>query len=202
MDPYQPGPAAPPPGQYDFITNPVKQPKKGFLGLGGMGGKLAMVAIGLGILTVVILLGSLFLGGPNEKDTLLPVAQKQSEVIALGQLGAKDGGTSQIQALGLATQLSLTTQQQELVAQIAKSGSKVKEKDYSAKLSSQVTSQLDNAKSNGRFDDAYRAAMKQALEDYQQTLKTANSGDLGKTSKALLARDFDQATLLISVAKQ
>jgi hypothetical protein len=188
------------PGQYDFITNPVKPPKKGLFsfGKGNRSGTLVIIAGGLVLLTLILLIGSLFFGGDSNKDVLLAVARKQSQVIATAERGAKDGGTAQTQALGLAIELSMTTQQQELVAQLSKKD-KVKEKEYASEVSADVTKQLETAERNGRFDEAFTAVIQQELEEYQTELKTANNSVQTKSTKIVLAESFEDAGLLLKI---
>lgn len=198
MDPYQQ--PAPQPGQYDFITNPAKPRKRSMFSMGG-GNKTGILMIfigGLIVLILILVIGSLFLGGDSDRQTVLDVAQKQSRVIAVADAGIKDGGTNQAQSLGLAVKLSVTSEQQALVAQLSKS-SKVKPKQYAAGMSSDVATQLENAQRNGRFDEAFTAAMKQELNEYQQELKSAHSTVSGKTTKELLANDYKNVGILLSI---
>lgn len=205
MDPYQqPGPApnAPqtqPPGEYDFINNPVKPGKKSLFG-GGSDKRSMLIIIGggIGLLTVILLIGSLFFGGDPDRKILIDVAQKQSEIIALASMGADDGGTNQTKSFGYTVQLSVTTEQQILVAHMTKKG-KVKPKDIAAVVSPKLASELEDAQLNGRFDDAFAVAMKQELTEYQQELKAANAAVGSENAKELLAKDFDSATLLLSM---
>jgi hypothetical protein len=195
-----PAPAAqaPQPGHYDFITNPSKSPKKSLLG-GGRGGTLIIIAGGVGLFAVILLIGSLFFGGGGgSKEALLNVAQKQSEVIAVANLGAEDGGTNQAQSLALAVQLSVRTEQQALVAQIGKS-EKIKPKDYTRGPSSEVTKELETAQRNGRFDEVFANVIKEELTEYQQELRTATAATKSKSTKTILAKDFENASLLLQI---
>lgn len=193
-----PTPAPIQPSHYDFITNPAKPRKKSLFGGGDKKGTLIIIAGGLGLLTLILLIGSLFFGGDSNKDTLLNVAKKQSEVIAVAGLGAEDGGSNQAQSLALAVQLSVTTEQQALIAQIYKNG-KVKQKEYAAGPSAQVTQDLETAQRNGRFDEVFNNVMKQELTEYQQELRTANAAVSSKSSKTLLAKDYENVGLLLTI---
>ena len=196
---YNPGQGQPPTpvGQYDFITNPAKSPKGSLFG-GGKNGILAMIIGGLGLLTIILLLASVLFGGTSDKEQLLTVAQKQSEVIAIAQLGADDGGTNQAKSFALAVDLAVTTEQQAVVAQISKDG-KIKEKDYAAAPNSAVVTELETAQLNGRFDEVFVNVMKQELTEYQRVLQAANSSSGSQSTKELLARNFDSASLLMSI---
>ncbi len=216
MDPQQqPGqlPAAPPkqdfpapaagavqPGQYDFITNPAKPAKKSLFssGKGNKSGLLIMIAASVGLLTVILLVGSLFLGGSSDKQALLPVAKKQSEIIAVTTVGARDAGSTQAQSLAAAVQLSITTEQLNLLAQLSKKD-KVKPKDYAALPSAKVTADLETAQRNGRFDEVFNNVIKQELTEYQQEIRTANSAVSSKKTKAVLAQDYENVGLLLTI---
>lgn len=200
MEPsYQPGQGQPPApiSQYDFITNPGKPPKRSFLG-GGKSNILVMVIAGLGLITIILLLASVLFGGSSDKDQLLVVATKQSEVIAVAEIGAEDGGTNQAQSFALAVKLSLTTEQQAILAQISEDG-KVNKKDYASGPSSEVVTQLETAERNGRFDEVFVNVMKDELEEYQQVLQTANTSAGNASTKELLAADFKNAGLLLAI---
>lgn len=191
-------PSPPPqPVNYDFINNPPKPPKKAlFLGGGGKS-TWVLLAGGLGLFAVILLLGSLFFGGDSDKDALLPVAQKQSEIIAISELGVEDAGTNQTKGLAMTVGLSVTTEQQQLVALMYKNG-KVKRKEFAAQPSAEVTTQLENAQKNGRFDEVFTNVINDELTEYQRELKTANNAVSGPKAKALLAKDFESAGLLLS----
>lgn len=196
MDPNQPFQS----GQYDFITNPVKPKRKSLFsfGKGNNTGLMIIIAAGLGLLTLILLVGSLFFGGSSDRDVLLDVAKKQSEVISIANLGAEEGGTNQAQSLGLAVQLSVTTEQQAVIGQLSKRD-KVKPKEYAASPSSEVKQQLETAQSNGRFDEVFNNVIKQELTEYQQALKTANTAVESKSTKTILAQNFESAGLLLQI---
>lgn len=202
MDPQQTPAPAPPQqpfnsGQYDFITNPGKPPKRSLFGGSNTTGllvKLIVVFVGL---IVVILIGSLFFGGKSDKEALLPVLQKQSSIVATAKLGVEDGGSTQTKAFGSSVQLATTSQQQSLITQLTKTA-KLKDKEYVAGVPSSVQAQLDSAQKNGRFDEAFITAIREELTEYQQVIKTANNNVSSKTTKALLAKDYASTTTLLA----
>jgi len=188
------------PGQYDFIMNPQKPKKKGLFSFGG--GKsniLVTVIAAVGGLTLIILVGSMFFGGSSDKDTLLTVARKQSELIALAEIGADKAGSNQSQSFALSTKMSITTEQQTLVSQMAKR-EKVSAKDYADSVDSADETTLETAERNGRFDEVFNNLMKEKLTEYQRVLQTANSQVQGKTSKSILAESFKDTGLLLSIS--
>lgn len=204
MDPsYQPGrlpTPTPQQNQYDFITNASKAPQRGLKGF-GKGGKsnvLMLIVGSLVLITILILVVSLVFGGESNKDVLLKVARKQSEVIAVAQEGAEQSGTDQSKSLALAVKLAVTSQQQTLLKELQKKG-KVKEKEYKSAPSAKVTQQLTSAQKNGRFDEAFSNVIEDELTQYQQVLKQANAAVSRKSTKDLLASDFANVTLLLKI---
>ncbi len=202
MDPqqqYQPGPTAQPPmqpGQYDFITNPQKPPRRGLLG-GGKNSLLALIAGGLGLLTLLVIIASLIFGGSDNKDVLLEVARKQNQIIEISKIGTDEGGSAETRALGEAVGLSLTSEQQAVLAKVGK----VKSKDYAMAPSSEDLKTLETAQQNGRFDEVFANIIKQELTEYQQVLRSANNQVSGQSTKDVLAKNFEDAGLLLQIPK-
>jgi hypothetical protein len=198
---YQAGPAPAPPEKpvsYDFINNPPKPPKKSLFSGGGGKSTWIILAGGIGLFSVILLLGSLIFSGDSDKTALLEVAKKQNEIIAITDVGEKDAGTNQAESLALAVKLVITTEQRELVAIMYKNG-KVKEKEFAADISADTAAQLENAQKNGRFDEVFTNVIQEELTEYQRELKTANGAVSGPKAKALLAKDFDSAGILLSI---
>ncbi len=204
MDPsYQPGQLptpTPQSNQYDFITNPQKPPRRGIKGFGkgGRSNLLIMIAVGLVAVTIILIIISLIFGGESNKDVLLGVARKQSQVIAVAEEGADKGGSQQTKSLALAVKLAVTSQQQALLKKIQKDG-KVKEKEYKSAPSSKVIQQLASAEKNGRFDEAFNNVIENELTAYQQELKQANAAISSKSTKEQLATDFNNVGLLLKI---
>lgn len=186
------------PSQYDFITNPAKTAKKPpLLSKNNRSGLIKLVLIVLGVLILITAAVSMLFGGDSNRETLLTVARKQSQIIAIATSGADKAGSNQAKALALSTQLTITTDQWALINQLTKNGDKVKSKEYSSTPSSQVTSELATAERNGRFDEVFSNIIKQQLAEYQRDLQTANSSVSSKSAKLLLAKDYENAGLLL-----
>lgn len=185
-----------PPSQYDFITNPAKPPRRSLFSF-GKGDKTGLLVIigGLTLFLLLLMVGTMIFGGDTDREILLKVARKQSEVIAVADSGKDDLGTTQAQNFGLATKLSVTSEQQSILALV----SKPKAKDYKASVNAEVKNQLEVAQRNGRLDEAFIIALKKELTEYQKELKTANATVKGKKSKALLSQDFESVGILLSI---
>lgn len=186
------------PISYDFITNPPKPPKKSLFSGGGKRGILIILAGGIGLFAVILLLGSIFFSGDPGRDALLNVARKQSKIIAVSTMGVEDSGTNQTKGLAVAVQLTLISEQRDIIAQIYKGG-KVKSKEYTTGAGTDITAQLENAQKNGRFDEVFTNIINEELTEYQRELKTANSIVVSPKTKELLSKDFESAGLLLSI---
>jgi hypothetical protein len=210
MDPNQqpiqpPEPIQPPPpnqplntNQYDFINNPQSSESKTKFSFAG-GSKLKMIAIGLSVFTILVLLFSLLLGGNGggDSETLLVVAKKQNQIITLAKIGTDKSGSVKAQNLAVATYQTLQTDQNQTLSLIEGNGKKIKLKEYASAPDSSVVSELTQAATNGRFDEAFINSMKTALEDYQSFLKTNNTQLKGPIAKKSMANYYENAELLL-----
>ncbi|HMS23320.1 MAG TPA: hypothetical protein PKB09_00750 [Candidatus Saccharibacteria bacterium] len=211
MDPNQqpiqpPEPLQPPPpnqpldtNQYDFINNPQpaggKRPKFSLAG----GGKLKMIAIGLGVFTILVLVFSLILGGRGggDAEALLLIAKKQNQLITLAEIGADKSGSVTAQNLAVATSQTIQTDQNQTIALITKNGKKANPKDYAAAPDGKVVSDLTQAETNGRFDEVFINNTKIALEDYRSFLQSNITKLSGPVAKQSVANYYENAGLLL-----
>ena len=184
------------PSQYDFITNPVKPPKKSLFGGAGKNKSnlLIMIAAGLVGFMILVMLVSVILGGSSDKDKLLLVAQQQTSLIALADLGEKKAGDVPAQSLASSVKLAVSTDLRDVVGQLGK----VKPKEYTTGVDSQIAANLTTAETNGRFDEAFMTAVQQELLAYQRALQTASSGVSSPTTKQVLSEEFTNAGVLLS----
>ncbi len=185
--------------QYDFINNPQpsgsKFSKFSFSG----GSKLKTIAIGLGIFTILVLIFSLIFGGRGggDNETLLLVAKKQSQLIALATVGTDKSGSTDAQNLAQSTLVTITSDQNQTIAIIAKNGEKLKSKDYVSPIDGTVSTELTQAETNGRFDEVFINNTQIALEEYQSSLKKALPLINGPIAKQSIQKYYENAGLLI-----
>lgn len=195
------------PNQYDFITNPADAPKKSLMpklggsGGGGSSGKshmLLMIVGALGILTVVLLLfGVVFRGGDSSKEQMLKVAREQSAIIAVTAIGMQKAGSTDTKSLANSVSLTLTSDQQSAVAQLAKNGTKVKDKDIAAVVDPEIAKKMTVAEQNGTFDVAFESALKDLLATYKNNVQSAYDSTDSKSAREVLTEAFDNTSLLI-----
>ncbi len=206
MQPNAPN-ARPPiaPSDYDFILNHgANKPKPSLLpGFGGSK-KQRLLVMGLGgaILLMLIILGYSLLFGGNKNQTVLEVAQSQQELIRVSTLGAdKTTRGSAARALATTTELTLISNQKEVIAQLKKHGQKTNTKNLAVKKNAQTDAALQEAALNNRYDEVFTQLLQKQLVEYQKLLKTAYGSTSNQTLQNLLNSEFAQAGLLIASAQ-
>lgn len=203
MDPnQQPAPPAGGfnPGQYDFITNPPKAPKPSLLGslTGGNKTKLLIMAIAvLTIITILVVVVSSFFGGSSNKDRLVAIAQQQSELARVAQLGTDSATGTNAKSLAASVQLTMVSDKAALNELLVKNGDKVKEKDLIGTPDSETDTKLTTAQQNGTFDTIFTSTMKELLNDYKNDLSNTFDTSTGQLTKQTLAQAYENATILI-----
>ncbi len=186
------------PEQFDFITNPVQPKRPGLFSPGGSKErKLMLIAGGLGVLTVVILLFAVLFGGNgSDADKLIVLAQKQQEIIRVAGLSDSKNSTNETQNFAQTSLLTVSSQQQGLIAQIKKT-KKVSTATLGRAKNTKTDDTLNAAKSNGRFDDIFVETLKSELAKYQESVKSTYDSISDSTSKELLNNDYDDISLLL-----
>ncbi len=198
------------PAQYDFITNPAQPAKKSLVpklggGGGSRGGKsrvIVMIIGGLAILTVLILVfGLIFRSGGGSKEQMLKVAREQSAIIAIADIGAQKAGSTDTKSLANSVILTLSSDQQAAIAQLAKNGTKVKDKDLTAQPNSEIAQKLTVAEQNGTFDVAFESAIKDLLATYQRNVQVAYESTDSKSAREVFTQSYENTSLLIADAE-
>lgn len=190
---------------YDFIVNPQKPqraPLMSFSGSsgGGMGMRIAVVGIGLVLLIIVmIVVSSLFKGGGNTKN-MTTVAQDQAEILRISTLATQDqsNNISQSTTLYFAqnSQLSVSSEQQKLLAFLSKNGVKLSPAVLALKTNSQTTQALSAAAASSTYDTTFLTAMQSDFSTYSADLKIAYAASKNPQEQQLLKADYQGAQLL------
>lgn len=206
-----PAPAQPPQGpqpqpqpqgpnqQYDFILD--NQPPKG----GGFNATstsmLQRALIVGGGLVVLIILAVVFiniLSGGNNHAATIKVAQEQTEIARVATEAATQQSIDETtKDVALTAQLSITSDQQQLLALLAKEGVKPDTKQLALLKNSQTDSQLSTAEQAGTYGSTFLTVLKADLAGYQTSLKQAFNGSHSKSERQLLSNAYDSATLLL-----
>ncbi len=200
----QPNTPAPTPADYDFILNHgANAPKRSLLpGFGGSG-RQRYIKIGLAgavLLIIIVLLSSLLFGG-SKNESLVGIAQTQQELIRVSTIGAQKAQTSAASQLAVNTELTVMTNQKDVLAQLKKSGQKVNTKVLALKQNSQTDAALTEAALNNRYDEAFIQVMQKQLVDYQKLLKATYDTTSSRVLQQILNNEFNQATVLLASTK-
>jgi hypothetical protein len=200
----QPNEPASPTPDYNFILNQGNnQPKRSILPGAGSSKKqrIIVVAAGGGILLLIIILISSLLFGGKKTPGLLDLAQIQQELIRVSTLGTQQASSSRARYLAITTELTVISNQNNLLAQMKKQGQKPNTKQLSLKQDKSTDAALTQATTDNRFDEVFIETVQKQLVAYQQQLRTVYTGTTSATLQRLLNEDFSQAGTLIASTK-
>jgi hypothetical protein len=199
--PYQPPP--PPGANYDFFLNPQKPPKPspfaGLLGGGSLAVRMAVVACGAFVVVIVLYI-FLSLFGNSSDPKLLTIAQDQSElsrVAALAYTLGQNQSSSSTQNFARSANLSLTTEQLQLLNYLKEHGTKFSAKQLAATKNTSTDTELSSSIQSSSFDSTYASVMQSQLGSYQITLQSAFKSASSTNLKVILAADYKAAGLLL-----
>jgi hypothetical protein len=99
--------------------------------------------------------------------------------------------------LATAIRLTLTTDQQATIRYINALGGKPSSADLAKAQNAQTDTALDQAKSDGTYDQTYLKIVQQSLTTYQKLLKQAFDSANHATEKQLLSKEYANAGLLL-----
>lgn len=207
MQPQQPYYSPPTPqapqnsGQYDFIVN-NQAPRRG-----PNQKTIILFVVGAAALVVIlawVILGLAFGGKGGATAPLVTLAQEQTEMVRIAKLANQSNQLSSQDARNFSrnTQLTLTSDQSELVSFLAKNGKKLNAKQLGAKQSATTDGALSAASASGTYDSTLTSILQTQLKTYQSNLTQAYNGASSASEKALLKAEFDHATLLYEQSNQ
>jgi hypothetical protein len=203
QQPYTP-PPIPAPGQpqpdYGFITNAGPPPKKlSLLPSGSSTMQRALIALGgLVILVIIIVIFvSILTGGKNINASLTSLAARQNELVRIATLGTQQASSQDAKNFAISAQLSLGSDQQQLISYIASQGHKVGTKELAADQDTKTDSQLNTAAAASTFDTTFSTIMQNELTSYTQELKTTFAKATKQNAKVLLNQEYQNAQLLL-----
>lgn len=191
-------------GQYDFIMNPAKPPKKSPLGsLLPSGGsslrhRLLVVVAGGGLLLVILFMVSSFIfKGSGSADDLVAVALQQTELMRVADIGSSKAHTADALNLARTTKLTISSQQQTLLPVIKSQGRKLEAKDLNAGKNAETDRILSSAEQSNQFDEVFISTLQTSIANYQKALKKAYDNSSSTKIKQTLDNDYAQAKLLL-----
>lgn len=200
-------PPAPPPIQplpaqnnpYDFITNPSKPARKSLLP-GGKMGRIIIVGAGAAIIIMVgvIVAAVISSSGADLKTDYLSLAQQQTELIRVSDIGVTKARQTNAKNLAITTQYSLSSQQQEILALAKKAGAATDAKTLAAGKDDKTDALLTSADQANQFDDVFAKTLKALLQKYRLTLKKIYDATDSTSTKTTLSKNYEAVDRLVS----
>jgi len=202
MQPQQPnyGPPGPGPTPYDFIVNPDAAPRRSRLpGGNSVISRLLLVLGGIAILLIIFIVGkNMLLVDSSNTPLLIDAVSQQQELIHLsGKAVQEPSLEATTKNFALTTQLTLISQQRQLLAYLQTQGRKIAPKQLSNQVSLATDQQLAASVAASTYDATFRQIMLTKLSAYKQTLQQAFTKTSGSAGSALVNKDYDSAQLLL-----
>ncbi|HKU19157.1 MAG TPA: hypothetical protein VJP80_07900 [Candidatus Saccharimonadales bacterium] len=201
MDQQQPG--APAGNPYEFIFNPPKPPKRsGRMGMGSVssnswGVKIAFIVGGAALVLVILaIIVNLTLGKRTNTAELILITETQNEIARVATQGV-NADDQLVRNAAVSTQLTVTSQQQTMLAFLQGRGKKVSTKTLLLKRNASTDKQLTAATAASNFDPVFTQTMVGQLNSYASSVKTAYNNAVNTTERALLANEYNQTQALI-----
>jgi hypothetical protein len=179
-------------GRYDFFMNPQQPKKPGIVGPSSVKSRLLLVVGGIVLLIIIFsVIGAILGGGPNPVQLQTIVAQDQQEIVRLNMAAAHTALSPETKNFAITAQFTITSDQQQLVAYLAKNGAKLSDKQLG----------LKPALSAGVYDQTFNGIMKTEMTSYARDLTTAYKSTKGITGRKLLKADYSSALVFLSRIK-
>jgi hypothetical protein len=189
-------------GRYDFFMNPQQPKKPGIVGPSSVKSRLLLVVGGIVLLIIIFsVIGAILGGGPNPVQLQTIVAQDQQEIVRLNMAAAHTALSPETKNFAITAQFTITSDQQQLVAYLAKNGAKLSDKQLGLKHSAQNDQNLTTALSAGVYDQTFNGIMKTEMTSYARDLTTAYKSTKGITGRKLLKADYSSALVFLSRIK-
>lgn len=192
----------PPPApnsQFEFMMKDQPKPPGRF---GSMWAGLPKpVRIALPIIGVIIILviGYSVLFGRKVPYTqqMVGVAARAQEISRVSQLVTSNSKDTDAKSLAATVNASMASQETAIQNYLTKNKAKVDPKLYLGKLDKKTDQELDVAKQNNAYEQAYYSYLKSSLADYQKSL-AAVYPSLGNNGKDLLASANDSVKVILN----
>ena len=202
MQPQQPGYGPPQAGPtpYDFIVNPGTGPQRSRLpGGNSVVTRSLLILGGILLLVIVFIVGkNLLLVDSSSAPLLIDAASQQQELVHLSTKAVQEPSLEPTtKNFALTAQLTLTSQQHQLLVYLKSQGHKVAPKQLSTLGSLATDQQLAASIAASTYDATFRQIMVTKLTAYKQTLQQASTKTSGPGGRSLLDRDYTSAVLLL-----
>lgn len=183
---------------YDFILNAQEPPPPSFMARLNKKHLIIFGAILGAILIIALMIMSTINTQANneQKDRLVAVAQYQTEIGRIAEIGAEKAEDSTSQTLAEEIKSSMD-ESLEITQQLLRNrGANLDDVDFQAKENGEIDTQLDDSVESNNFDKTFDEIIKTNLEDYQLVL-TSTENKANDTEKMVLQEAYNEAVLIL-----
>jgi len=187
-----------PQNDYEFIMNSSQKKASGF----GAASKKQRIIVVLGgaillIVVFMILMNLLSAGANKQKDTLVDLANYQTELARVITLGVDRSRDGDIKAEAVTASMTLETDRRKTVALMQEKGVGVPKEGLTKYRATQNDDALNAAEQAGNFDTVYSALYDEKLTAYKQKLQEVFSILTAASDKELVRSFNTNAKLLL-----
>ncbi|MGZ6005072.1 MAG: hypothetical protein ACXWLH_02880, partial [Candidatus Saccharimonadales bacterium] len=178
------------------------QPKNGLsakLGGGSKTRRILIVVAGIIfiLVIVIVLFSSVFKSSGGAVVQLTDLAQQQSEIARVADIGVQKAVSSATKNFAHTTKLTMLSSQNDTLAVLKKSGHKISDKQLALKTNSATDQQLDAASANSTFDATFTKLITDELNSYRTSLQSDYRLATSTNEKVLLQDSFNSVSLLL-----
>lgn len=185
---------------YKFIFDPNKEPARKLMpSTNTKRGRIVVIGVGVIILLILFsFVGSLIsnAGQAGTKD-LIELTQRQQEIVRIAQIGITKSKGQDARNLAINTQLTVASDQQQLLVKLKKSNKKLSPKELGLRQNNRTDALLVQADQNNQFDVTFIKTITSQLTSYQKSINKSYDTNTGKTIRGLLKAEYNNATILI-----
>lgn len=201
MQPNAPSPAPPPVNPYDFLNDAPKA-KKSLLPTGNSKQqRLIVVVLGLiGLLIAGVIIAAVLNGASNApKVELTKAAQQQQELVRVATIGTQKARGAIARNLAVTTLYTMQSDQAGFQPVLKKEKLKLDKKTLALGVNPKTDQALTSAEAANRFDEVFTETLRKQLNEYRETLKKIDEISGSRSTKAIVAEDFEHTTLLLNI---
>lgn len=180
--------------------NPSQAARPSLFSFGGgsMTKRIVILLAGVLLLVIGVSVVKGALGGSNQVvPDLVSLVQDQEAMLHITGNAAQNVSETNLQNFNATAQMSLQSEQSQLILYLQQSGRKLSNKEVLLKISSRYDTQLTNALSSSTYDPTYKSIMQQELQVYQRDIKQAFYQEKGPVGRSMLNSDYQAAGLLL-----
>jgi flagellar basal body-associated protein FliL len=190
---------------YDFFLQNQPKQKRSFRSLipSTSSGPIKFLIAAFGVIFLIVMIAvvaSLLSKGSGTPSAITQIAQQQSEMIRVSNEALTGASQTITQNLAVNINLSLTTDQNQLLQYLSQHGNKMSSSTLGAGKNSLTDQQLTAATQAGTYDSAYVNIAKSELTSYLQLVKTTFNTTKTSAERQLLYNDYQAGQILLTQA--